>query len=301
MRATLLAAVALSVFLVALAPGQEPPVPPVEALRPPAPPTASNPDAVALLDRAVAHQAPRELTEPGAIKDLTVRIGTRVWDHNQQPAQVISLGVTRFMVFGDPEKFRSEWRTSVDTQVQGFDGKRFWYTDKETNRFLLGDDTEKDRQAVREEMDETRHLVQFFFLANLKGPHVLLSLEADETIEQFDKKIPCRVILRHNVDPAKKEPPVRLWLGVADTALHKASALATDYGQKTLTFLFRYDESVQPRVKGVLVPFRLELWEQPFGAPLGRVAAVATLEEQGGIEFNTGLDPTLFLRPVPER
>ena len=37
--------------------------------------------------------------------------------------------------------------------------------------------------------------------------------------------------------------------------------------------------------------------EQPFGAEKDRISLIATLEEEGGIEFNTNLPKETFLRP----
>ena len=82
-----------------------------------------------------------------------------------------------------------------------------------------------------------------------------------------------------------------------DGRLVKASALATRAGQKTLTFVFHYLKAPHDRTEGVLFPFRIEVYEQPFGAPKDRISLRATFLEKGGIEFNTGLDPKLFQKP----
>ncbi|MCU0727286.1 MAG: hypothetical protein MUE73_16115 [Planctomycetes bacterium] len=293
MRILLLAGILVASLLPLPVPAEEPPP---DA---PAKPPASDPAAVALLDRAIAAQGPAEYAIPGAIKDLTVRISARVWNYDKQPPQMVALGVNRFLTL-DPERFRSEWKTSADTQVQGFDGQRYWYMDSETNRFLLGDETARDRQEIRDEIDETRHLLKLFFLANLKVEGAIFDLAPDETIEVFEQEIPCKVVRRTNSMPTATDPVLLLHIDAETATLRKASALASRPGEKTITFLLRYDEEVQPRVKGVLFPYRIEIWDQPFDAPRGRIAVSATLEADGGVDFNSGLDPAIFRRPAPK-
>ena len=294
MRTLLIAGTLVLGLLPLSAPAEEPPAAPA-----PAAAGTSDPAALTLLDRAIARQGPQEFSLPGAIKDLTVRISARVWNYDKQPPQMISLGVNRFLTL-DPERFRSEWKTSADTQVQGFDGQRYWYADGETNRFLFGDETARDRQEIRDEIDETRHLLKLFFLANLKAEGTVFSFDPDETIEVFEQKIPCRVIRRTSVKPGSADPTLLLYIDAETATLRKASALASRPGEKTITFLLRYDEEVQPRVKGVLFPYKIEIWDQPFDAPRGRIAVSATLEAEGGVEFNTSLDATIFRRPAPK-
>jgi hypothetical protein len=178
-----------------------------------------------------------------------------------------------------------------------FDGRRYWYWDRDGARWLLDDAAKESREEVRKELDETKYLLRFFFLANLKGERVLLRLLRPETIRVWGRDAACIVLHRDNLNPESTEPPLTLWLDASTRALVRATAHATTYGQKSLTFNFRYDERVQPRVKGVLFPFQIEVREQPFGAERDRISVVATLAERGGIEFNTDIPKDTFLRP----
>ncbi len=258
-----------------------------------------------LLARAVAHQAPEEFAREGAIRSLSVRIQAVAWDRSTSPPEKISMGVRRDLLFGEKEGFRSEWRSSVDTQVYGFDGTRYWYAEYDQGGalvravFLLGDKYRRERATAESERVETKYLLRLFFLANLRGPRVVFSVKPDEEAVVFGEKIPCRVLVRESRKPGGKEPPLTLWLSRKDLTLVKAKAHAVREGQKSLIFLFRYDERVQPRVRGVLVPYRMEIREQPFGARESRVSSRATLEENG-ISFNTPLDRKLFLKPRRE-
>ncbi len=250
-----------------------------------------------LMDRAIEFQGGGLFLEPGAVKDLTIRMNCRIWNYNTEPAERMSIEVSRYIQLTPKVLFRSEWKTAVDHIIRGFDGKRYWYQDSEMNRFLLGDDYEKSREEIQEKIDETKYLLHLFFLANLKGEHVQFKYEREQKVAVGLKELLCDVIRRDNLGPESTEPKLTLWLGKEDGRLVKASAHASRAGQKSLTFLFSYLKGPDARIEGVLLPFRIEVYEQPFGAPKDRISLRATFVEEGGIEFNTGLDPKLFRKP----
>ncbi len=262
----------------------------------PVPPVATK--AVKLIDRAIQFQGGHNFLKPGAVKNLTVRMNCHVWNYNTQPPERMSIEVSRFLQFGPKVLFRSEWKTAVDHIIRGFDGKRYWYMDNELNRFLLGDDFKTDRAEIDETIAETRYLLRLFFLANLKGDRVQFEVEREETIKVGRVDFPCDVIRRDNRKQDSTEPTLMLWLARDDGRLVKASALATRAGQKTLSFVFQYLAAPHDRIEGVLLPFRIEVYEQPFGAPKNRISLKATFLDEGGIEFNTELDPKIFRKPA---
>ena len=296
MSKSVLAVAAFAVALAAcrLGVAQDPP--------PAAPAPVSSPEALAILAGAIAHQAPEALTVEGAIRDFSVKLQAEVWDYSKDAPEKQALGVNRFLTM-DPEQFRSEWITTGGTDVYGFDGRRYWFAEYtpggllvegESNpRILGGDKYLEDRQRIQDEVAETRYLLRFFFLANLRGPEVTFTLEPDETIDHFGKSRAVRVLRRENHAPDTSEPPLTIWIDVETKALLRAKAHATKEGAKSLTFSFRYDERVQPRVKGVLFPFRIEIREQAFGAESDRLASRATVLPDG-IDFNSGLTPEVF-------
>lgn len=267
----------------------------------PAPATPESTMAVQLMDRAIEFQGGDRFLKPGAVKNLTVRMNCHVWNYNTQPAERMSIEVSRFLQFGPKVLFRSEWKTAVDHIIRGFDGARYWYQDKELNRFLLGDDFKTDRAEIDDTIAETKYLLRLFFLANLKGDRVQFKVEREENVKVGNTEVPCDVLRRDNLQEGSTEPTLMLWLGKEDGRLIKASALATRAGQKTLTFVFQYLKAPQDRIDGVLLPFRIEVYEQPFGAPKDRISLKATFMEEGGIEFNTDMDAGLFRKPSRER
>ena len=272
----------------------EPEAPVVDPEAPAVP--ASSPEALELLDKAIAHQGAEPVSKKGAVRDLTVRLQAEVWDYSKEEPTKLSIGVNRFLRM-EPEGFRTEWKTNVDTETYGFDGKRYWYQNKEGASFLFGDPYKRDRQRIRAEIDETRYMLQFFFLANLKTETALFTLAGDEKLETWGKVRDCRILRRVSATEGGKEPSLTLWLDRKTGLLHKAVAHARTTKDKTLIFLFRYSELVQPRVNGVLFPFKIEIRELLSGAEKDRRASVATLLENGGIEINTGLKSELFQRP----
>ncbi|MHC4473728.1 MAG: hypothetical protein ACYTDY_10820 [Planctomycetota bacterium] len=266
------------------------------------PPPKSSPEALALLEKAIAHQGPEKYAVEGAIENLTVKIAAQAYDHSKKPPEKISLDVRRYLAT-EPTRFRTEWATAAGVEVYGHDGKRSWAASYDTNgmlvssKFLFGDDDALTRQKIHAEIAETQHLLRLFFLANLKQrPAAFLTLD-DETVKVGKTEHRCRVVRRVGTDSARPEPPLTLWLDAKTATLVKARVEATREGQKSLIFLFRYDEDYQPRVKGVLFPFRIEIREQAFGAKEDRLMSTATIKEDGGIAFNTALDGELFKRP----
>ena len=205
----------------------------------------------------------------------------------------------------EPLAFRSEWISSVDKQVYGYDGRFWWFASYERGgdldhvQALMGDEDEKDRERIQEEIDETRYLLRFFFLANLTGPEIAIQKCPDEKIQSFGGEIDTFVLRRLNRAPESAEPELSLWLRKDDLALVRATAHATGPGTKSLIFDFRYDERVQPRVKGVRFPFKIETREKPHGADRDRLVNRATVEE-GGIAFAEDLPQTLFKMPRKE-
>jgi hypothetical protein len=267
-------------------------------------PAKSDPAALSLFERAVAHQAPKQLTGPDAIRDLLVRIQAEVWDYRGEKPEKQSITVSRYLASG-PDRFRSEWRTLANTLVNGFDGRFFWFAEydvhgaKQDARLLVGDQYKSDKQRIRDEMEETRYLIRFFFLGNLKGDGIVLTKKPDETIDAFGKR-ECEVLHRVNPDADTAEPPLSLYIEKKTLRLVRAVAHATKKRQKSLRFTFRYDEAVQPRVKGVLFPFKMELHEKPSEAKEYRIVSRATLLENG-IDFNGGLKKTLFKAPIKKK
>jgi hypothetical protein len=263
----------------------------------PAPVAAVETRAEKLLDRAIEFQGGDRFRKPGAVRNLTVRMNCHLYNYNKQPPERMSIEVSRYMQLTPQEKFRSEWKTAVDHIIRGFDGKRYWYTDKELNRFLVGDDFVTDREEIDDTIAETKYLLRLFFLANLKGDKVQLKYEREEKVKVGQREIDCDLIRRDNLAEGSTEPTLMVWLGKEDGRLVKASALATRAGQKTLTFVFHYLKAPLDRIEGVLLPFRIEVFEQPFGAPKDRISLRATFLEEGGIEFNTEMDAKLFRKP----
>lgn len=270
----------------------------------------SSPEALALLDRAIAFQGPEAVAKPGAIHDLTVRLQAEVWDYSKGEGEKQSLGINRFLVM-EPERFRTEWVTTGGREISGYDSDahpalRWWYAHYspggglEQVQRLLGDKNADDRQRIADEFAETKYLLRFFFLANLKGEHVTFTQKDDETIEHFGKKVETRVLRRVNEAPDTTEPPLTIWLDAKTNALLRARAEPKEEDRKEITFSFRYDESVQPRVKGVLFPFKIETHEKPKDAKEPRLTSRATIQENG-ITFNTGLPESLFLPPKSEK
>jgi len=261
--------------------------------------------ALAILDRAIAHQAPKQLTGPDSIRDLMVRIQAEVWDHRPEKPERQSIRVSRYLT-SSPARFRSEWRTLANTLVNGYDGRYFWFAEydvhnaKQDARLLLGDQYKSDKQRIRDEMEETRYLIRFFFLGNLKGKEIVFTMKPEETIDVFGKKKPCHVLHRVNAMADSSEPPLTLFLEKSTLNLVRAVAHATKEEQKSLRFTFRYDEAVQPRIKGVLFPFKMELHEKPSAAKEYRIVSRATLLENG-IDFNGGLKKELFIAPIKKK
>jgi len=268
-------------------------------------PAPSDPAALKLLDRAVAHQAPKQLTGKDSLRDLMVRIQAEVWDYRPEQPERQSITVSRYLTSA-PERFRSEWRTLASTLVNGFDGRFFWFAEydvhgaKQDARLLIGDQYKSDKQRIRDEMEETRYLIRFFFLGNLKGEEIVFTLKSAETIEVFGKKRACHVIHRVNAKADSSEPPLSLWIEKSTLNLVRAVAHATKERQKNLRFTFRYDEAVQARVKGVLFPFKMELHERLSSAKEYRIVSRATLLENG-INFNGGLKQDLFKAPIKKK
>jgi len=276
-----------------------------EAKKPAARPVTSQPAALELLGRAVAHQAPKQLTGKDSIRDLMVRIQAEVWDYRPEKPEKQSITVSRYLT-ASPERFRSEWRTLANTLVNGFDGRRFWFAEydvhgaKQDARLLIGDPYKNDKKRIRDEMEETRYLIRFFFLGNLKGEEIVFTLKPEETIEVFGKKKVCQVLHRVNAKADSSEPPLSLWIEKSTLNLVRAVAHATKEKQKSLRFTFRYDKAVQPRVKGVLFPFKMELHERTSGTRDYRIVSRATLLENG-INFNGGLKKELFRAPLKKK
>jgi len=260
----------------------------------PAPPLSR---AEQLMDRAIKFQGGGQFLTPGAVKDLTIRMNCRLWNYNTEPPERMSIEVSRYIQLTPKVLFRSEWKTAVDHIIRGFDGRKYWYQDSEMNRFLVGDDYEKSREEIVEKIDETKYLLRLFFLAHLKGKQVQFKYEREEKVTVGQNELLCDVLRRDNLDAESTEPKLTLWLGKEDGRLVKATAHASRAGQKTLTFIFSYLQGPESRIEGVLLPFRIEVYEQPFGAPKDRISLRATFLEEGGIEFNTGLDPKLFRKP----
>jgi hypothetical protein len=266
----------------------------------------SDPEAIALLDKAIAHQAPKEFAGADAIKDLMVRISAELWDYRKEPPVMSAIQVSRYLTL-EPERFRSEWRPTGRRMVQGFDGRRYWYAEydhvgaKTDARLLLGDAYKDDRKRIRDEMDETRHLLRFFFLTNLKGDHVVFTKAADETIDAFGSRA-CHVLNRVNTEEGSAERPLTLWIEKKTLNLVRATAHAIPTDRRSLQFTFKYDTSgvIQPRVKGVLFPYKMELHEKIRDAKGFRIVSRATLLENG-IAFNSGLKATLFAPPKPPK
>jgi len=260
--------------------------------------------ALEILDRAIAHQAPKQLTGTDAIKDLMVRIQAEVWNYRTKDPVKSSITVNRYLT-SSPERFRSEWRTLANTLVNGFDGRLFWFAEynvhqvKTDARLLIGDHYKSDKRRIRDEMEETRYLIRFFFLGNMKGEGIVFAKKTDEAIDAYGSKA-CHVLTRVNGNPDTSEPPLTLWIEKSTLNLVRAVAHATKDRQKSLRFTFRYDEAVQPRVKGVLFPFKMELQERLPGVKDYRIVSRATLLEKG-IDFNSGLKKSLFVAPIKKK
>jgi hypothetical protein len=251
-----------------------------------------------ILDRAIAYQGGEKFAKPGAVKNLTVRMACDVFNHNVEPVEKLSVDVSRYLKL-EPESFRSEWKTAVDHILRGFDGStgRYWFKDRTQTRNLIGPRYKEDRDEIREKIDETKYLLRLFFLGNLKGPRVQFKSEPDADVTAFRKTIPCDVVSRNNLDPESTEPRLTLSFSKEHGALIRATAHAGSAGQKSLTFLFRYGSGDDARIAGVLLPIKIEVREQPFGAPKDRISLTATILEEKGIELNTELDPKLFKKP----
>lgn len=261
----------------------------------------SDPAALAVLDKAIAHQAPKEFAGPESIKDLFVRIQAEVWDYRGEKPKKQSVNVSRYLT-KEPRRFRSEWRTSAGVLVNGNDGRFFWFAEwdaageKKQAQLLTGNRYKDDRQRIEDERAETEYLLRFFFLGNLKGEQVQFTKKPDETIDAWGKR-ECFVLHRVNHDATSKDPALTLWFEKSTHELVRAVAHARTKVDRTLRFSFLNDEQVQPRVKGVLFPFKLELHEKSEHVKEYRILTKATLEENG-IDFNSGLDAELFVAPV---
>jgi hypothetical protein len=104
----------------------------------------------------------------------------------------------------------------------------------------------------------------------------------------------CWVISRLRIEGEKADPPLSLWIEKETHRLVKAFAHAVSEEQRSLIFLFRYDEAYRPRVKGVLFPLKIEVRERAFEAKESRPVSLATVD---AVDFNSELDPALFRRP----
>lgn len=266
----------------------------------------SSPEATAILDRAIAAQGPEAVAKPGAIKDLSVHLQAEVWDDSRGDGEKQSLGINRYLT-NEPERFRTEWKTMGGTDISAYSsdarpGLDFWYAhydsdgELKSTQLLRGDKYADDRQRIANELAETKYLLRFFFLANLKGDDVTLTREPDATIDHFGRQVETHVLHRVNDAADTTEPPLTIWLDAKTSTLLRARAEPREADQKELTFSFKYSESVQPRVKGVLFPYKIETYEKAPGAKEPQLTSRATISEDG-ITFNSGLSASVFLPP----
>jgi hypothetical protein len=259
----------------------------------------SDPAALAILDTAISHQAPAEVAREGGIRSLYVNIAASVYQDPERPKKYVDLRVRRWLQM-EPLRFRSEWLTDAEKLVKGYDGRRYWFAEYDDSGDLQGeayplkgDKYASDRQQLVDEIDETRHLLRLFILANLKTADAVFTKLPDAAVDYrpWKKKRDCRVIRRTTADTGRPGRTLTLWIDAKDHTLVKAEAEPRDPAGRILTFYFRVSEAVQPRVGGVLFPYMVHTWERSPGSPIqeARLTSRARLPREEGkpsIAFN---------------